>query len=309
MIRQKKAIALSFNWIFAIIVGAIILFLAIYGTTKFIQTSQRTLYTETAARLISVLDPYETGLASGKTAPPIHFNKLTRTYYECDGFSNRPFGIQKISFQEQTLGDKFGETGGQVSVKTKYIFAENMLEGNDLYVFSKPFFMAFKVADLIMISSEKYCFYKAPGDIENEVMALGAKNIVIADSLGNCTDMKTVCWQGVECDIKVTPTRVVKGNKELYYFDDLVYAAIFSSPETYECNLKRLKNKFNELSLVYENKIDVIQKYGCGTGIKLKLDSLRNQEIDSSGEFIGLQDSVQALNSANLDSRPGCELW
>ena len=76
---NKKAIAMSFNWLFAIIVGAIILFLAIYATSKFIKTSEEVIYTETSAKLIALLDPLETGLASGKSEE-ISFKKQTRTY-------------------------------------------------------------------------------------------------------------------------------------------------------------------------------------------------------------------------------------
>tara|TARA_Y100000034_G_scaffold17796_1_gene19583 strand:+ start:520 stop:1446 length:927 start_codon:yes stop_codon:yes gene_type:complete len=308
MKKNNRAVALSFNWIFAVLVGAFILFLAIYGATRFIQTSEEVIYTESAAKLISILDPYETGLASGKSAS-INFQKLTRTYYECDEFSNRPFGRQKISFSEQTIGDVFGEKGGEVSVKTKYIFAKDILEGKDLHVFSKPLFMGFKVADLIMISSEKYCFYNAPEEIRENVEGLNLENIVLTNSLGDCTDKISVCWNGNNCDIEVTQDRVVKNNEQLYYIDDLVYAAIFSSTENYECNLKRLKSKFNELSLVYAGKVDIIQGNGCGTGIKSKLDSIRIQEIDSSDDFVRLFNSLDDLDSANNARRSGCALW
>ena len=94
---RKKAIAMPFNWLFALIVGALILFLAIFGATRFIQTSEEALYTESAAKLISLLDPFETGLASGKSAQ-INFQKNTRTFYECVEYSNQPFGRQTIAF-------------------------------------------------------------------------------------------------------------------------------------------------------------------------------------------------------------------
>jgi len=71
---DKKAIAMSFNWIFAIIAGGFILFLAIFAAGQFIRTGEQTIYTETAASLISLFDPLETGLASGK-AHEIGFKK------------------------------------------------------------------------------------------------------------------------------------------------------------------------------------------------------------------------------------------
>ena len=74
MVENKRGIAMSFNWIFAILAGGFILFLAIFSAGKFIRTSEQTLYTETAASLISLFDPLETGLASGKSSS-IRFKK------------------------------------------------------------------------------------------------------------------------------------------------------------------------------------------------------------------------------------------
>ena len=306
MRKNNRAVALSFNWIFSLVVGAAILALAIYGVTKIVSTGEEALYTETAARLISLLDPFETGLASGKSAQ-INFEKPTRTFYECDEFSNQPFGRQTISFSERSIGDRWGDPGGRVTVKNKYIFAGNTLEGKNLYIFSKPYFMSFKVADLIMISSENYCFYNATEEIEEDLNEL-ITNVFFTDNLENCTGMVNVCWGDFDCDIRVTQTRVVKGNKQLHYEGDLVYAAIFSSPENYECNLKRLKAKFNELSLVYSDKINIIQKYGCGTGISSRLSAIRNQEVSSSNEFVSLKTDIDSLDSANSAAR-GCSLW
>ena len=314
MTKNNRAIAMSFNWIFAMIVGAAILALTIYTATRFIETSEEALYTESAARLISLLDPFETGLASGKSAQ-INFKKLTRTFYECDEFSNQPFGRQTIAFSEQTLGDKFGDKGGEVSIKNKYVFAENIVEGKNLYIFSKPFFMGFKVSDLIMISSDEYCFYNAPADIQSDIAGLNLENIIFTNDITNCTgegvNKVSVCWGGSSnnCDMRVTENRIVKNNKELYYIGDLVYAAIFSSPENYECNLKRLKSKFNELALVYSDKSNIIQRYGCGTGIKTNLEIIRNQDIDSSREFILLNSNMEKLESVNNAAKSGCELW
>ena len=298
---------MPFNWIFALIVGAAILALAIYGATKFISTSEESLYTESAAKLISLLDPFETGLASGKSAQ-INFKSPTRTFYECDEFSNQPFGRQTIAFSEQTLGDIWGDKGGAVTIKNKYVFAENIVEGENMYVFSKPYFMSFKVADLIMISSGEYCFYQAPQEIQEEIENLNIANIVFTKDLGNCTGKTRVCWSNNDCEIKVTANRVVKDNKEMYYSGDLVYAAIFSSSENYECNLKRLKSKFNELSLVYSDKMKVIQRYGCGTSIGIDLDLIRTQKISSSKEFVSLETNIERLDASNSAAK-GCKLW
>ena len=53
---RKKAVEMSFNWLFALIVGAVILGLAIYGATKIVKTGTQVVSTESAAKLISFLE-------------------------------------------------------------------------------------------------------------------------------------------------------------------------------------------------------------------------------------------------------------
>jgi hypothetical protein len=59
---NKQGIEMGFSWIFAIIVGVVILFLAIYTTTRIIGTSRYELDTETAKKISILIDPLETSL-------------------------------------------------------------------------------------------------------------------------------------------------------------------------------------------------------------------------------------------------------
>ncbi len=274
--RDKRGIAMPFNWLFAIIVGVIILFIAIYATAKIIMGSEYQIYTETAAKLDILLDPIRPGLASGKSEQ-INFKKETRTYYTCSDLGT--FGKQTIAFSEKTFGD-YQEKGGEIN-SIKYIFAEEMIEGKNLYLFSMPFEMPFKVDDLIFISGNEYCFYQAPNEIKEEIQNLNLKNIHFTESSGdkNCTGTK-VCF-GSKCEISVYGLcedftcgsnydygKVFKNNKISYYDDSLLYATIVSSPEIYECNVKRLMKKLSELADVYTKKIDIIEMKDCGSIIE-----------------------------------------
>ena len=124
--KNKKGIAMSFNWIFAIIAGGFILFLAIFAAGKFIKTSEISVNTQTAASLISLSDPLETGLASGK-AHEIIFKKESRIFIDCNENTNFPFGKQTISFSEKTFGDEFGEKGGRININNKYILKNQQI--------------------------------------------------------------------------------------------------------------------------------------------------------------------------------------
>lgn len=311
--KDKKAIEFGFSWIFAILAGSFILFLAIYAATKFIGTQERVLYTESAARIVALLDPFETGLASGKSSE-INFKKETRIYAEsCSYIDNKPFGKQSISFSEKTFNEKYGEKGEVVPIKNKYVFMENIVEGKKMYVFSKPFFMPFKISDLIIISSGEYCFYDAPDEFIEEIEGLNIKNMHFPNETEKCSGTK-VCFKDYSnCEIRVyeSDKYVQKASKKLYYYKDLLYGAIFSSPALYECNVKRLMNKLNELGLVYNDKIKIIERKGCMPRIKNKLLDLMNnaKALGYSSDLIKLGEYSEEIDSINEMADPGCKLF
>jgi len=327
LFKNKQGIEMGFNVMFAIFAGIVILGLAVYGATKIINTGEKAIYTETSAKIISLLDPLETGLASGKSEQ-IKFKKETRIFFECNALDNPPFGKQTIAFSEQTFGDKFGEQGGAVPVYNKYVFSQDIIQGSSLNIFSKEFSMPFKIADLIVINTENYCFYQVPNEIKKDIENLGIKNIQFSDNLQNCTGV-IVCFgvQSSECNVKVFGScedsfgsiceseydygRVSKGLDDIYYIDSLLYAAIFSSPEIYDCNLKRLMNKLNELGLVYIDKIKIIQRKGCGSDIEIELRALMDsaKALSSSREIIGLARFAKDIDKINQATASACKLY
>ncbi len=317
--KTKKGFEMSFNWIFAIIVGVIILFIAIYATAKIIGVSEYQIYTETAAKLELLLDPIRPGLASGKSEQ-INFKKETRTYYTCNDAGT--FGKQTIAFSEKTFGD-YQEKGEEIN-SIKYIFAEEMIEGKNLYLFSMPFNFPFKIDDLIFISGKDYCFYQAPNEIKDEIQNLNLKNIYFTDNPNdkNCTGAK-VCFdsqceisvyglcEDYTCNSKYDYGKVFKENKVMYYDNTLLYAAIFSSPEIYECNVKRLMGKFSELAEVYTKKIDVINLKGCSSTVAPDLlimiqdaDSLKSPE-----DLYLLSLKAESIDKKNQMAIESCKLY
>jgi len=314
--KNKNAIAMPFNWIFAIIVGAIILFLAIYATAKFISTSQYQINTETAAKLTALLDPMGTGLASGKSTQ-INFKKETRTYYECSDLGQ--WGEDSIAFSEKVFSG-WGEKGGEINTK-KYVFSEKIIEGKKLNLLSKSFFMPFKVGDIIVISGKDYCFYQAPDEIREEVEGLGVKNIKFSDNLENCTGI-SVCFESNICDINVYGLcedynckskydygKVFKEQATLYYDNSLLYAAIMSSPEIYECNLRRLMKRFIELSNIYIDKIEILEVKHCSSTLKSDLINMKNlaRDLEDSEDLFILSKNAEKMDAKN--NAAICKLW
>lgn len=316
---NKKAFEMSFAWMFAIIAGIAILFIAIYATTQFIEARKYEIDVQTAAKLAILLDPLETSLESGKSSI-LSFNSDTRIYNDkCYTYGN--FGEQSIG-----ISGKSGVGGWQKQaygkpMYNKYIFSGSMEEGKEFSVFLKPFNMPFKVSDLIFFSGEDYCFVQAPNEIKDELEGLNLKKIYFTDKKSNCSEnSKSVCFPGYGsasgCKISVYGNdyefktgAVSKDGQTLYYTRQLIYAAIFSSPGVYECNVKRLMLRLSNLCLVYKDEIKILEKRGCSSLLDSHLSEMISlaQNLNSSQSLLLVQekaDEIEKINEAAV-----CGVW
>ena len=308
MKNKKGFLQISFAWLFAIIVGGFILFLAIYASTKIIKTEQTVLDAETAKEIGILLNPLETGFETGKKNS-ITLPSETRIYNRCN--TNGFFGRQIIKISQKSF-EKWTNTNVDVGFSNKYIFSEDFVEGKKFFLFSKPFKFPFKVTDVIyLISSEKkYCFMNPPEEIEDEISDLNQENLFTE----NCpTNSVKVCFDSGNCDISVNyGGKYVDKNEETMYFDNdaLMYAAIFSDKEVYECQLKRVMQRAQQLTLIYKDKAEFISRESCDSNLNSELLELGNLENGlSSSEnlnnyMINIADNLDQKN--NLAE---CKLW
>lgn len=304
---DKGVLQISFGWLFAIIAGIVIIFLAIYGVTKLIQTENEAIDAEVGEEIGILLNPLETSFESA-TSTSFTIPAESRIYNECDDYSG--FGKQLISISQKSF-NKWSETDLQASFANKYIFSEKISEGKNFYVFSKPFEFPFKVSDLIYLSSAEnvYCFADAPPDIEEELEELAQANILAE----NCSEETiNVCFSG-DCDVNVyySAGYVEKNGKTMYFETDaLMYAAIFSDAEIYECHLKRLMKRVEELAKIYKTKANFVEGYGCESEISGDLANLENlaNSFGSSedlGNFVSILENLDDLNFGE----GVCSLW
>lgn len=293
IIRQKRgAFEMSFGMLFAIIAGAVIIFLAIYATTKFVQTTKQVAYTEAAVSLSNLMNPIVNGITSA-FATSIDFRKDTRIYLNCSTETGKSpyFGAETIGFSEQSgLVAKWTEPEIGITRNNKYIFSEAIEQGKKLTIFAVPFYLGYRVDDLIMTSMGDYCFVSAPSFIGEEIGSLGIENINITARIDQCKPNSIkVCFGFLSgaCDIAVEGDcnedycksqydtgRIVKSGKTIYYAKNLIYAGIFASPEIYECNIKRLGRKAAELGEVYKEKIGIVELKECNTAIGPYIDGI-----------------------------------
>jgi hypothetical protein len=313
LLRKKAAFEMGFNWIFAILAGGFILFIAIYAASNLIKTGNQVTQTEKAASFTAVLDPYETGLASGKSSE-INFNKETRLYFDCSHKTHPPFGSMWFSSSE-VLFEEYNSYGVNTTTINKYVFVEKITEGKKFVAFSKPFFLPFKIADIIVISATNYCFYDTPEEVIDDIGGLNLPNIQFVNGSIKCSGIK-VCFDDKKsdnCEVKVAYKEkyVQRYGKRMYFEGSLLYGAIFSSPDIYECNVKRLMNKFVELGGIYNEKIKIIERKECDPkiGTKLSLMISRAGNITSSKNLRDLAQNSNEIDSINENGKSGCKVY
>jgi len=281
---SKKGYEFSFAWIFAVFIGATVIFLAIYIATQIVGT-ERTGRDATEGKSLGILlTPIETQTEEGKFATIVLADE-TRLYHECEypEPNINPFGSDKLQVSvKPVLGERWDETDApQITFHNKYFFPSAEAEPDrpgvyfsqadeEYYVLSKPLYLPFKVADLLIIWSdqEEYCFLDAPnspGGLRSRLEPLEMNNVHFQSPGGYTCDsstQKTVCFSG-PCNIVVNENGgyVQKEGKTLYYLESqkhdpysMMYAAIFSSPEIYECQTARLMAHTSELTNIYYSK-------------------------------------------------------
>ena len=312
---MKKKGDFGFVWLFAIIAGGTIFFLAIYGAFQFGDMKRFQTDTEIAAKISVLTDPMQAGFAEGKSTK-ISFSQATRIVNNC---FDADLGRNEISVATSSyVGQKWNNPGAAISVHNKYVFSSGMDEGKDFFIFSKPFDFPYKIADLIFLTTENYCFLNAPDEIKNEISSLQIPNI----KFENCSaDDKKVCFgAGNDCDIHVYGSctdfcnsiydegTVEKNGKEMKFAGNLIYAAIFSDPEIYQCNVKRLLVRDSDLAGILKDKIDLMSARECNSNLAPDLILWKSLLENSTSEnVISLNQASKSLQQKN--SMENCNLW
>ena len=318
----------NFVWLFAIIVGGAILVLAIYGAMQAGDTARYQSDSEVAKSLSIITDPLQAGFGESSFGR-ISFRQETRINNIC---LDNGFGQNDISVATRSgVGQEWNLAGGATSIHNKYIFSSEQNSGEDYYVFSKGFDFPYEVADLIFLTPENYCFVNAPDEVVDEVLGLSIPNIEV----DNCTitDVVRVCFgngrsrldssshqTGQGCDVMVYGScqggcdsvfdegTVVKGSSDMKYVGSLMYGAIFSDKEVYDCNVERLMYRAGKIAEEFSVKTDLMDSRGCGTNMKADLvvwsGLLMNATSDS---LLGLRTMSDVIDKKN--SREVCGVW
>ena len=189
-----------------------------------------------------------------------------------------------------------------------------MIEGKRFYLFIVPFDYPYKVADMIILTSaeDEYCFVDAPADIKKDFKdRYKQENFKIHP---DCTSgAKRICFSDErDCDVKVNYNRgvVIKDGEELYFDGNLIYGAIFSNKDAYECELNRLIKRMEQLNTIYEKKAIFLNLRGCQNNMAPSLGILGGSlsTYSSSSSLSQISNQVNEIGSKN-DNSGFCSLW
>ena len=302
-IKNKKAQGMQFGWLFALIIGAAILFLAVFFSGRLLGTGTQMTQAEISRSLDILLNPFasvsqaEVGLSKPLTMP-----QKTTINFSCNAAADS----ERIDVKVE-----LGKAPFPYTIKNKYIFAEDF-NTKDLWVFSKPFKMPWKVDDMIYVVSRPYCFINPPQSIYDELNALNSSFIQPVKSASMCKQNSVkVCFTGCTVyDIKVNPDSVKTKYGSLAYVDDAtLYAAVFG-PKMYYCNMERLLNRLNSQADVFIEKAGLLSERGCTeanalTPEILGLKSAINNAI-SLKDYSSLEFSSSSIDEKN---RIQCPLY
>jgi hypothetical protein len=277
MVYSKRGYEFSFAWIFTIFVGATIIFLAIYFAIQIVGTQQAGRDTTEGKSLGVLLTPIETEIEEGKFAT-VYLTDPTRIYFECETPApGNQFGSQNLRLSiKPPLGNDWNDSNpATLTFHNKYFFSagekiginEVISEGEEeFYVLSKPLYLPFKVADLMIIypDREQYCVLAsgAPPDFIDRLRRIDMTNVFISPACP-ASPHKTICFGAGSCNVNIYPTFVHKGDQDIQYLTltdprhdpyTMLYAAIFSDPDTYNCQVKRLMAHASKLTDIYSKK-------------------------------------------------------
>jgi hypothetical protein len=104
----------------------------------------------------------------------------------------------------------------------------------------------------------------------------------------------------------------VSKDEEKVFFetDSLMYAAIFSDKELYECQVQRLMKRTKQMSDIYTEKILLVSKRGCSNGFESELMGLSSsiETYQSSEDLKQIAIIVSTLNQKN-ENYFICRIW
>lgn len=297
---NSRGVEFGFSWLFVLLVGAAILFIAIFAVQRLVKTADIQQSSELAANFDSLLSPLETSVETS-AYHTFTLNQPVRFVFDCDASGS--LGTDSFTLQTRA-GNGWTRAGVPARSSTRYVFSNDSLEGTHVHTFAAPFTFPYKVGDVFFLYTEQYCLVDAPETVRSFVDQLGTNSFNLSDSKQHCSPTAvSVCFNRGDCDITVRTSdgiqgSVTKNRQTVEYYDTLLYGALVASPERYICEVARLRKRAAGLATLYMNKASLLAREGCSTNLEADLLYFSTQ-LESSASFSTVQSLAEELEVRN----------
>lgn len=292
---------IEFGWLFALIIGGAIIFLAVFFSGKIFQTASYQTEAEMTRSLDVIFNPFSSiRQAEVSMSKPVSLPQKTDFRISCN--SDKDSQTMSILLEKSKKPFSY-------SVKNKYIFAENFNQ-KDIWIFSKPFEMPWRVDDLIYIISKDYCFVNSPEDIKKELNGLNSSFIKAVDEIRGCkSDDIKVCFAITGCDVYIDYMQktVKTSRKTMPFLDDSTMLGAVFDQSNYDCNLKRLLSRLDLQTAIMIEKANIISSRGCYDIGSTNPDLIGLKGALSAKNYHEIISYAESIDSANRGS--SCRLY
>ncbi|MEM2173444.1 MAG: acid shock protein [Candidatus Pacearchaeota archaeon] len=305
--RAQKAQLSSFAWIFSLIIGAVILFFAFFFVTQYgKQVAKPTKEVSVESGINILLEPFsEVGSLVEAQGTALEFPADSYTEFGCNA-NNDYSEIKWRNRKEKTFSII-------KQVPDKYIFSKPLIttQKETFFAFSMPLKDPFFIATPVIIVDGKYCLTNLPYQYRTKLEEISKDIISKTKSAINFTNCPSDYYK-IDIGCSACNYGFVDGKP---WFSDLIYAAIFSDFDTYNCNLDRILARAKILASIYKTKAQLLRNKGCTIGnIEGALDSFITA-IDTfmkskTGNNLGsLYNSIVQLRNINAGLVADCKLF
>lgn len=298
---MKRGIEFSFSWLFSLLVGGVILFLALYASRSLIQTERQVQESELSVAFTNVFTPLRTGGAETLVPRAITFPQPVALTLRC---------TPKGTAVRVTAKDNLAGTSEPYEslVRDSFVSGNTTIQGKHIMSLVLPVRLPYLIGDLIVLWSHPYCFVDPPEAVREKIGLADTNTIQLAPAVAYCSSKSVkVCFAGSAspklCDIRVdqiSETFTFTGRTPQPYTGNMLYAGLFGTPDQYDCLVRQIGEQTALLAERYRAKSALVgsgQSTGCSGGMEeiLSTYALQARTLNNSAGLPGIARAAEQL--------------
>lgn len=284
----KRGFAISFKWIFALIVGLIVFLFLINFAYKHIYLSESKISSLITTSIDSQLDSIS---FAEDLDIEIDINQDFTINFDCDSIAiDQPLKTEKIIFSDKSI------QSNKLNVWTKtwkYPFKIT----NFYYITNKNYYFLDPPFELLQNIPERFNIKSYPDEVQTDATLIFFKQPTTQE-LSQYRDHKIK----IISDNKVTfyPNKITN-----YYGEEMLLGAIFTDDiNKYNCLKNKALEKLKIIATVYQKKAETLARFSCPDKYSMIINLLENfktnpinsEAIQNTDESIQKNDCTPLFN-------------